>query len=138
VHGRSDGILNVRGIRIGPAEIYKALEALPAIAEAMAVEQPAPAEPGGTRLVLLVVMKDGAALERPLKLRIKKELSERCSMAHVPAVIAAVRELPMTHNGKRSERAARDALAGREARNRGALRNPGCLEEIVGHPDLAT
>ncbi|MEJ7733804.1 MAG: acetoacetate--CoA ligase [Polyangiaceae bacterium] len=138
VHGRSDGILNVRGIRIGPAEIYKALEAVPAIAEAMAVEQPAPAEPGGTRLVLLVVMKDGGALERPLRLRIKKELSERCSMAHVPAVIAAVSELPMTHNGKRSERAARDALAGREVKNMGALKNPGCLEEIVNHPDLAT
>lgn len=137
VHGRSDGILNVRGIRIGPAEIYKALEALPQIAEAMAVEQPAPAEPGGTRLVLLVVMKDGAALERPLKLRIKKELSERCSMAHVPAVIAAVSQLPMTHNGKRSERAARDALAGKAPKNRGALKNPESLEAIVAHADLA-
>jgi acetoacetyl-CoA synthetase len=134
--GRSDGVMNIRGIRIGPAEIYGALAGLPEIAEAMAVEQSAPAEPGGSRLVLLVVLRPGAALDRPLALRIKKELRERRSMAHVPAVIAEVAELPTTHNGKRSERAARDAVNGRDAPNRAALRNPGSLDAIAAHPAL--
>jgi acetoacetyl-CoA synthetase len=102
----------------------------------MAVEQEAPKEPGGTRLVLLVVMKGGAALERPLQLRIKKELSTRASAAHVPSVIAAVSALPVTHNGKRSERAARDAVNGRAAANRDALANPAILDEIAGLPEL--
>jgi acetoacetyl-CoA synthetase len=134
--GRSDGVLNVRGIRIGPAEIYHVLQDFPEIAEAMAVEQQAPQEPGGTRLVLLVVLRGGAALDRPLTLRIKKELSRRASSAHVPAVIAQVPELPTTFSNKRSEKAARDVLNGRAATNVGALKNPDCLEVIRTHPAL--
>ncbi len=129
--GRSDGVLNVRGNRVGPAEIYAVLQDFAEIREAMAVEQEAPREAGGTRLVLLVVMRGDALLDRPLQLRIKKELSTRASAAHVPALIAAVAALPATHNGKRSERAARDAVNGRPAANRNALANPECLEEIA-------
>jgi len=39
MHGRSDGVLNIRGIRVGPAEIYRILEDVPEISEAMAIEQ---------------------------------------------------------------------------------------------------
>ena len=137
IHGRSDGILNVRGIRIGPAEIYDVLATMDPIAEAMALEQNAPDEPGGSRLVLLVVLRPGHVLDRPLTLRIKKELATRCSMAHVPAVVADVAELPATHSGKRSERAARDVVNGRAPANLQALKNPACLEAIARHPLLA-
>lgn len=134
--GRSDGVLNVRGNRVGPAEIYAILQGFAEISEAMAVEQIAPKEVGGTRLVLLVVMKPGAVLDRPLQLKIKKELSTKASAAHVPAVIAAVPALPVTHNGKRSERAARDAVNGRPAANREALANPECLDVIAALPEV--
>ena len=137
IHGRSDGVMNIRGIRIGPAEIYHALSGIGEVAEAMAIEQAKADEPGGSRLVLLVVLQPGLTLERALTLRIKKELSQRCSMAHVPGVIAQVSALPTTHSGKRSERAARDVLNGRPAENRGALRNPECLDELAAHPALA-
>ena len=136
IHGRSDGVLNVRGIRVGPAEIYRVVARFDEVAEAMALEQAAPAEPGGSRLVLLVVMRPGRALDRPLTLRMKKELRDRASMAHVPAVVAEVPELPTTWNGKRSERAARDALHGRPLQNLAALRNPACLAAIAEHPAL--
>jgi acetoacetyl-CoA synthetase len=136
VHGRSDGVLNVRGVRVGPAEIHSVLEAFDEIVSAMAVEQRAPAEPGGTRLVLLVVLRAGLTLERPLTLRIKRELSQRRSMAHVPAVIAQVSDIPVTLNGKRSTRAARDAVNGDPVANREALRNPECLDAIAVHPAL--
>jgi acetoacetyl-CoA synthetase len=134
--GRSDGVLNVRGVRIGPAEIYHVLQDLPEIAEAMAIEQSAPEEPGGSRLVLLVVLREGVALERPLVLRIKKELSRRASPVHVPSVIAAVPEFPTTFSGKRSEKAARDVLNGRAVTNAAALKNPGSLDVLRTHPDL--
>ena len=39
MHGRSDGVLNIHGVRIGPAEIYRALRDVPEVREAMAVEQ---------------------------------------------------------------------------------------------------
>jgi acetoacetyl-CoA synthetase len=51
-------------------------------------------------------------------------------------VIAEVAELPTTHNGKRSERAARDALDGRPVANLAALRNPQSLAAIAAHPSL--
>jgi acetoacetyl-CoA synthetase len=135
IHGRSDGVLNIRGNRVGPAEIYRVLQDFPEIGDALAIEQKAPRE-AGSRLVLLVMMKNGAALDRPLQLRIKKELSTRASAAHIPAVIAQVAALPMTHNRKRSERAARDVLNGRAPANRASLANPECLDEIARHPDL--
>jgi acetoacetyl-CoA synthetase len=134
--GRSDGVMNIRGIRIGPAEIYTILLDIPEVRHAMAVEQQAPEDPGGTRLVLLLVLRDGVILDRPLTLRIKKEIAHRSSMIHVPAVMVAVEDLPATHNGKMSERAARDAVNGKIPANLAALRNPACLEALRTHPDL--
>jgi len=134
--GRSDGVMNIRGIRVGPAEIYAILQEFDEIRQVMALEQLAEGEIGGTRLVLLVVLKPGAVLDRPLTLRLKKELSHRASMVHVPAAIVAVDELPATHNGKLSERAARDAVNGREPANLVALKNPACLATLREHPEL--
>jgi acetoacetyl-CoA synthetase len=136
IHGRSDGILNVRGVRIGPAEIVRALSSIVEIYDAMALEQTAPEEPGGSRLVLLVVLTHGRKLDRPLTLRIKKDLSQRCSPSHVPQVVAQVSGLPTTHSGKRSERAARDALHRRRVANLGELANPAVVREIAEHPAL--
>ncbi|NJN65030.1 MAG: AMP-binding protein [Acidobacteria bacterium] len=135
--GRSDATMKIRGIRIGPAEIYAVVLAVPGVTEAMAVTQADPREPGGTRMVLLVVLAEGCTLDRPLTLRIKKELNTRASPAHVPAVIAQVSGLPQTHNGKYSERAARDVINGRRPPNRETLRNPQVLDEIAAHPLLA-
>lgn len=135
--GRTDGIINVRGIRVGPAEIYSVLTHVPEVAEGMAVEQIAPREPGGSRIVLLVVLKPGLVLDRPLTLRIKKELKARASAAHVPAVVVQVEEVPVTLNNKRSERAARDVLNGLWPKNVDALKNPGILHVLRDHPELA-
>jgi len=137
LHGRSDGILNIRGIRVGPAEIYRILQGIVEVAEAMAVEQYVEDEPGGTRLVLLVVLRGGAVLDRSLEARIRSELARRGSVVFVPARIAQVEELPVTHSGKRSEAAARDAVNGRPVRNRDALRNPHSLDAIARAPALS-
>jgi acetoacetyl-CoA synthetase len=131
--GRCDGVLNIRGIRIGPAEIYRVLDGMPEIVEAMAVEQYAADEPGNARLVLLVVLRTGSALDDELHGRIRRELGRQASAAHVPALIIAVDELPTTHSGKRSARAARDALNGAASTNAEALRNPECLEALRFH-----
>jgi len=47
-----------------------------------------------------------------------------------------VSDLPRTHNGKLSERAARDAVNGDPVKNLLSLRNPACLNEIANHPDI--
>jgi acetoacetyl-CoA synthetase len=134
--GRSDGVLNIRGIRIGPAEIYSVLERFPEIRESLALEQHDPKAPGGSRLVLLVVLREGTTLDRALTLSLKKAIKSEASSAHVPSIIAPVSALPVTFSGKTSARAARDALEGRAAANRGAIRNPDVLDEIAHHPEL--
>jgi acetoacetyl-CoA synthetase len=130
MHGRTDGVLKVRGIRIGPAEIYRILEGVPEVCDAMAVEQSMPDEIGGSRLVLLLVLMEGCQLDERLRADIKRKLGQVGSAAHVPAVMLAVQELPMTYNGKRSERSARDVLNGKEATNLQTLRNPQSLDPL--------
>ncbi|TKJ28112.1 acetoacetate--CoA ligase [Blastococcus sp. CCUG 61487] len=130
MHGRSDGVLNIDGVRIGPSEIYTALRAVPEIADSMAVEQRDPGRPGQTRMVLLVVLRPGTELDGDLERTIRRTLRREASAAHVPALVRAVPGLPLTHNGKRSEAAARSAVNGEAARNRDALKNPDVLDAI--------
>lgn len=127
IHGRSDGVLNIQGVRIGPAEIYKALRDVPEVGEAMAVEGQ---RDGASRLVLLAVMRDGEELDDELVLRIRRTIGQHASALHVPELVVAVDELPVTHSGKRSERAGKDAVNGRAIANRAALANPDSVDGI--------
>lgn len=128
IHGRCDGILNIRGVRIGPAEIYRAIEHVTEVAAAMAIELRD--ETGHGSLVLLVVLRKGCALDTTLRKRLIGEIARRASNAHVPSLIVSVSELPTTYSGKASERAASDAANGRPIENVAALCNPSSLEEI--------
>ena len=136
MHGRSDGTMNIRGIRIGPAEIYRVLEAFPEISEALAVERKAQDELGHAQIVLLVVLRADTMLSTSLQARIRTAIATEASAAHVPELVLQVSALPTTHTGKRSERSARDAINGKPISNNGALRNPECLVEIAAHPGL--
>ncbi|MEH6588753.1 MAG: acetoacetate--CoA ligase [Halioglobus sp.] len=133
MHGRSDGVLNINGIRIGPAEIYLILQDLQHIEEALVVEQADEREAGGSRMVLLVVLTPGCTLDQKLVKKIRTTILQRGSTVLLPGCIAAVSALPKTHSGKVSETAARDAVNGRVAQNREALQNADCLEEIANH-----
>ncbi|MEA2399197.1 MAG: acetoacetyl-CoA synthetase, partial [Thermoleophilaceae bacterium] len=130
IHGRSDGVVQVQGVRIGPAEIYGALRNVPEVREAMAVEQRATGVRGRSRLVLLVVLREPAKLDGRLVVRIRREIALSASPMHVPELVLEIPEVPTTHSGKPSERAARDALEGAPAANTEALRNPGSIDEI--------
>ncbi|WP_302479739.1 acetoacetate--CoA ligase [Roseicella sp. DB1501] len=138
VLGRSDSLLKIRGIRVGPGEIYAILESIVEIAEAMAVAQEDEEEPGGQRLVLLVVLQPGLRLDQALDKRIRAELARRGAAHLVPGRILQVGALPLTLSGKRSEAAARDAVNNRPVRNRDALRNPECLAPIAAAARRAT
>lgn len=136
MHGRSDGVLNLRGVRVGPAEVYRVLRSFTAIREALMVEQQG--LEGESRAILLLRLAEGAVLDRDLVTRVRTEIRRQTSSAHVPNVILDVPELPVTHGGKLSEAAARDAVNGRPVRNAAALRNPGSIAAIVDHPRLHT
>lgn len=130
MRGRLDGVLNIRGVRVGPAEIYGTLTAVPEVMQALAIEQ-AGEEAGDEAMVLLVVLAPGAGLDAALETRIRRTLIAAAGQSHSPDRIIAVTALPTTHSGKLSEAAAADALNGRPVANLGALRNPECLEAIA-------
>jgi acetoacetyl-CoA synthetase len=129
IHGRSDTTLNPGGIRIGTAEIYRAVEGLPGIAESLVFGQEVTDDSGGldVRIVLLVVLDDGVALDDRLRSRIAETVRTSCSPRHVPRRIVAVDDLPRTRSGKLVELAVSDAVNGREVRNTEALADPGVL-----------
>ncbi|MFP5578345.1 MAG: acetoacetate--CoA ligase [Acidimicrobiia bacterium] len=129
IHGRSDTTLNPGGIRIGTAEIYRAVEDLPGIAESLVFGEEVVDDDGSTdvRIVLLVVLDEGGALDDDLRARIADTVRTRCSPRHVPRRIVAVDDLPRTRSGKLVELAVADAVNGREVRNTEALVDPDVL-----------
>ena len=132
IHGRSDTTLNPGGIRIGTAEIYRVVEQIDGVAEALAFGQEVDAGGGSSdvQIVLLVVLDAGTTLDDELRSEITTAVRTGCSPRHVPRRIEAVAELPRTRSGKLVELAVADAVNGREVRNTEALANPEALWAI--------
>ena len=132
--GRSDATLNPGGVRIGTAEIYRQVEQVPEVAEAIAVGQD---HQGDTRIVLFVVLQEGAELDDELRDRIRRRIRENTTPRHVPARVVAVPEIPRTRSGKITELAVRAVVHGEEVRNVEALANPEALDHYRDRPELA-
>jgi acetoacetyl-CoA synthetase len=128
VYGRSDATLNPGGVRIGTAELYRPLETVAEVADALAVGK---REDGDEVIWLFVVLQAGAALDEALKERIKGAIRRLASPRHVPKRIFAVSQLPRTRSGKTVEIAVSRLLNGLEVPNRQVMENPEALEEIM-------
>ncbi len=123
--GRSDAVLNPGGVRIGTAEIYRQVEQLDAVLEAVVVGQD---WEGDVRLVLFVVLREGLVLTDSLTHEIKTRIRVGATPRHVPQIVLAVADIPRTRSGKITELAVRDVIHGREVKNVEALANPEALE----------
>jgi acetoacetyl-CoA synthetase len=134
ISGRSDTTLNPGGVRIGTAEIYRQVEAVPEVLEAVCVGQD---WRGDQRIVLFVRLRPGVELTEALQGTIRARVRSGATPRHVPARIVAVPEIPRTRSGKVSEIAVRDTIHGRAIANDTALANPGCLEAYRDLPQLA-
>jgi acetoacetyl-CoA synthetase len=132
IHGRSDTTLNPGGVRIGTAEIYRAVEGIDGIVESLVFGEDVVDDDGGidVRIVLLVVLADGVSLDDDLRARIADVVRTTCSPRHVPRRIVAVDDLPRTRSGKLVELAVADAVNGREVRNTEALADPDVLWSV--------
>jgi acetoacetyl-CoA synthetase len=127
IHGRSDTTLNPGGVRIGTAEIYRQVEGVDGVEEALVFGQEVDDD---VRIVLLVRLAAGLELDDGLVDTIRRRVREGCTPRHVPAVVVAVEDLPRTRSGKLAELAVSDAVNGRTVRNTTALANPECLRAI--------
>jgi len=134
VHGRSDATLNPGGVRIGTAEIYRQVEQIPQVKESIAIGQQ---WDGDVRVILFVVMQEGAMLTDDIIKTIRTQIRTGASPRHVPAKIVAVPDIPRTKSGKITEIAVRDIVHGKEVGNKEALANPEALDHYRDLPDLA-
>ena len=125
IYGRSDATLNPGGVRIGTAEIYRQVEKMGDVIEAVAVGQE---WQGDTRVILFVVLRPGLSLDEALSQRIRTEIRSACSPRHVPAKVIQVADIPRTRSGKITELAVREVIHGRVVKNIEALANPEALE----------
>ena len=124
-YGRSDSVLKPSGVRIGTAEIYNVVDKFGEVADSLVIGQN---WKGDQRVLLFVQLRPGFTLTEELKNKIRKALREQASPRHIPAVIAAVPDIPYTLNMKKVESAVTNIVNGRPVLNRDALKNPESLD----------
>ncbi|TQQ77271.1 acetoacetate--CoA ligase [Vibrio cholerae] len=125
--GRSDTVLNPGGVRIGTAEIYQQVNALPEIHDSIAIGRQIDRD---EQVILFVQLAQNVPFNDELQQKIRSLLRERCSPRHVPAHIYAISEIPRTKSGKLVELVVKQVCHGDEVKNLGAIANPQVLAEI--------
>jgi acetoacetyl-CoA synthetase len=132
IYGRSDATINRHGIRMGTAELYRAVEALPEVLDSLVVDL----EYLGREsyMPLFVVLRDGVVLDEVLAKRIRDEIRTALSPRHMPSEIVQVRAIPRTLSGKKMELPVKKLLLGADpakVMNRDAMANADCVDWYV-------
>ncbi len=134
IYGRSDSTINRQGVRMGTSEIYRAAAAVPQVLDALVVDIPARPGEDELRMVMFVVLSDGATLDDELTAQIKRRIREDCSPRHVPNEIHQITEVPRTLSGKVLEVPVKRILMGadpQQAASVDSLANPRSLDYFV-------
>jgi acetoacetyl-CoA synthetase len=132
VLGRSDATLNRYGIRIGTAEIYRCVQGLADVEDALIVNLDLPG--GRFFMPMFVKPAPGKALDDALRDKISARLKADYSPRHVPDKIYEVTAIPYTLTGKKMEVPVRRILMGMapdKAANRGAMADPAALDYFI-------
>ncbi|WP_447913631.1 acetoacetate--CoA ligase [Microbacterium phyllosphaerae] len=130
IHGRSDSTLNRNGLRLGPADIYAAVEALPQVVEALVIGAEIGAE--GYYMPLFVHLAPDVVEDEAREL-IKDAIRSSLSVRYLPDDIVVVRAIPHTRTGKKLEVPIKRLLQGatlRDVVDRGAVDDPALLDEF--------
>jgi acetoacetyl-CoA synthetase len=134
IYGRSDATINRHGIRMGTAELYRAVEALPEVLDSLVVDL----EYLGREswLPLFVVLREGLVLDDALKQRLREAVKAGLSPRHVPSDIVQVAAVPRTLSGKKMELPVKKLLLGASPDtvfHRDAMANAGCIDAFVAY-----
>ncbi len=136
IYGRSDATLNRQGIRIGTAEIYRAVDTISEVKDALVINLELPG--GEHYMPLFVVMEEGHSLTDEIRQRIKKALRTQYSPRHVPDEIIEVSDIPYTISGKKLEAPVKKVMMGiapDRAASKDALRNPRAWDDFIALAD---
>lgn len=133
IHGRSDAVLNPGGVRIGTAEIYRQVEKLDEVIDAVCIGQDWQQD---VRVVLFIILREGIELTDKLQQKIRHRIRAETTPRHVPAKIIAVADIPRTISGKIVELAVRKIVHNEPVNNTDALSNPEALKLFSGLDEL--
>ena len=113
IYGRSDATINRHGIRMGTAELYRAVETMPEVLDSLVVDL----EYLGREsyMPLFVVLREGTLLDDALTQRLRSSIRTALSARHVPNEIFQVRAVPRTLSGKKMELPVKKLLMGAAA-----------------------
>jgi acetoacetyl-CoA synthetase len=129
IYGRSDTTLNRHGLRMGSSELYRAVERLPEIAQALVIDLEYLGRPSW--MMLFVKLAPGLILDDALRTLIAQAIRTDLSPRFVPDQIVQAPDIPMTLSGKKQELPIRKLLLGLTAAqviSRDAMANPECLD----------
>lgn len=129
VFGRSDTTLKPGGVRIGTAEIYRAVESLDFVKEAICcgIEL----KFGEESVALFISLRDpSAVITDAMRDAIRKSVQKSATRHHVPSIIEQVPDIPRTKSGKIVELAIKNILHKRPIKNLNALANPEALRHF--------
>jgi acetoacetyl-CoA synthetase len=132
IYGRSDATINRHGIRMGTAELYRAVEAIPEVLDSIVVDL----EYLGREsyMPLFVVMREGLTLDADMIKQLKSGIRTALSARHVPNEIFQVTAVPRTLSGKKMELPLKKLLMGTapdQVFKLDAMANAGCVEWFV-------
>ncbi|MCX8225130.1 MAG: acetoacetate--CoA ligase [Sulfitobacter sp.] len=134
IYGRSDATINRKGLRLGSAEIYQAVEGIDDVMDSLVVDL----EFLGREsfMPLFVVPAKGVALDEALKDKINAAIRKNVSARFIPNEIVEVAEIPRTLSGKKLEVPVKKLLLGHDPEkvvNRDSMANPDSFDFFIAY-----
>jgi acetoacetyl-CoA synthetase len=134
IYGRSDATINRQGVRMGTAELYRVVEALPEVLDSLVVDL----EYLGREsfMPLFVVLREGLVLDAALTARIHGAIRQALGPRYVPSQTLQVAAVPRTLSGKKMELPVKKLLLGADpakVMNRDAMANAAAVDWFVDY-----
>lgn len=129
IYGRSDATINRHGIRMGTAELYRAVEQFPEVLDSLVVDLEYLGR--DSYMPLFLVLREGLTLDEALTRRLREAIRSALSARHLPSEILQVAAIPRTLSGKKMELPVKKLLLGAAPETvfkRDAMANAGCVD----------
>lgn len=134
IYGRSDATINRKGLRLGSAEIYQAVEGLDTVLDSLVVDLEFLGR--DSFMPLFVVPAKGIPFDDALKDQINAAIRSGVSARFIPNDIIEIKEVPRTLSGKKLEVPVKKLLLGQAAErvvNRDSMANPDSFDFFIAY-----
>jgi acetoacetyl-CoA synthetase len=134
IYGRSDATINRKGLRLGSAEIYQAVEGLDTVLDSLVVDLEFLGR--DSCMPLFVVPAKGIPFDDALKDQINAAIRSGVSARFIPNEIIEIKEVPRTLSGKKLEVPVKKLLLGQAAErvvNRDSMANPDSFDFFIAY-----